>query len=311
VKKLILDVAAKYTGNEIITASAQQSSQFDVDNPSPLNPKLDPQAMALAKKGHDHYVQLCFACHGLDGKGIVSADGQRMGPTLAGSPRVLGNKEAMTRIVLHGLMGELDGKTYAGLMLPMKANDDQWIAEVLTYVRTAFGNSASVISKNDVARTRAATKDRVAPYTMAELGDLVPVSPEIMKKWTFTASDNSKNATNAVDGNPGSRWDTGGSQKAGQWFQFDMGKTWSLSQLSVECLGSANDYPRGWEVRTSNDGNTWSEPIAKGKANAAMLEIQLPKGTTARYVRIIQNESGKTGLFWSIHELTVSGAEKK
>jgi hypothetical protein len=132
-----------------------------------------------------------------------------------------------------------------------------------------------------------------------------------MKKWTFTASDNSKNATNAVDGNPGSRWDTGGSQKAGQWFQFDMGKTWSLSQLSVECLGSANDYPRGWEVRTSDDGKTWSEPIAKGKANAAMLEIPLPKGTTARYVRIIQNESGKTGLFWSIHELTVCGAEKK
>ena len=64
---------------------------------------------------------------------------------------MLGNKEAVTRIVLHGLMGELDGKTYAGLMLPMKGNDDQWLAEVLTYIRTAFGNNASAITKDDVA----------------------------------------------------------------------------------------------------------------------------------------------------------------
>ncbi|MBA3700103.1 MAG: ThuA domain-containing protein [Planctomycetes bacterium] len=311
VKKLILDVAAKHPGNEIIAASAQQSSRFDPDRPSPFNPKLDPGAMALAKKGNEHYTQLCFACHGADGKGIVSADGMRMGPTLAGSPRVLGNKEAVTRIVLHGLMGELDGKTYAGLMLPMKGNDDQWLAEVLTYVRTAFGNSASSITKDEVAKIRAATKDRQAPYTIAELGDLVPVSPEQMSKWAFAASSNSDKAKNAVDGDAGSRWDTGAGQKAGQWFQVDMGKPWSLSQIAVECNGSANDYPRGWEIRLSDDGQKWSEPIAKGEANKPVLEVAFPKGTTARYVRLIQTASGKTGLYWSIHELSVCGAEKK
>lgn len=311
VKALILTIAAKHPGNEIIAATSQQSHGFNPDNPSPLNPKLDPGAMALAKKGHDHYMQLCFACHGLDGKGIVSTDGQRMGPPLGGAPRVTGNKEAVTRIVLHGLMGELDGKTYAGLMLPMKANDDQWLAEVLTYIRTAFGNSGSSITKDEVARIRAATKDRAAPYTIAELADIVPVSPEQMSKWKLSASHNSNNVKNAIDGNPATRWDTGAGQKAGQWFQFDMGKLWSITQLTVECTNSANDYPRGWEVRISDDGQKWSEPIAKGQANKAVLEVALPKGTTTRYVRLIQNASGKTGLFWSIHELSVCGAEKR
>ncbi len=311
VKKLILDLAARHPGNEIVTASAQQSSQFDPDRPSPQNPKLDPGAMALAKKGHDHFVQLCFACHGQDGKGVTTNDGMRMGPPLARSPRVLGNKEAVTRIVLDGLLGELDGKTYAGFMLPMKANDDQWIAEVLTYVRTSFGNSASAITKDDVARVRAATKTRAAPYTIAELGDLVPVSPEVMKTWTFSASKNGDKAKNAIDGDAGSRWDTGGSQTAGQWFQFDAGKPWTFSQVTVECEGSASDYPRGWELCTSDDGTKWSEPLAKGEGTKPVLDIALPKGTTARYVRLIQTSTGKTGLFWSIHELTVCGAEKK
>jgi hypothetical protein len=79
----------------------------------------------------------------------------------------------------------------------------------------------------------------------------------------------------------------------------------------LDCSGSNNDYPRGWEVRSSDDGKTWSPPLAKGEANQAVLAIPLPSGTTTRYLRIIQNESGKTGLFWSIHELTVFGTEKK
>jgi hypothetical protein len=81
--------------------------------------------------------------------------------------------------------------------------------------------------------------------------------------------------------------------------------------MTVECNGSANDYPRGWEVRVSDDGQQWSEPIAKGEANKPVLDIAFPKGTSARHVRLIQTASGKTGLFWSIHELTVCGAEKR
>jgi mono/diheme cytochrome c family protein len=312
VKALIVSLAAKHPGNEIIAASAQQSNRFDPDRPSPFNPKLDPGAMALAKKGNEHFTQLCFACHGIDGKGIVSNDGMRMGPSLVGSPRVLGNHDAVTRIVLHGLMGELDGKTYAGLMLPMKGNDDQWIAEVLTYIRTAFGNSASAITKDDVAKIRAATKDRAAPYTMAELSAWVPASPSVMATWAITASHNGKKVSQACDGDPTTRWDTGAKQEAGQWFQIDFGKPWALTQFTAETNASPGDWPRGWELTTSDDGMKWSKPIAKGEnQKAPVIDLKLPANTVARYLRLTQTVSGKAGGFWSIHELAVCGEAKR
>jgi putative membrane-bound dehydrogenase-like protein len=310
-KQLMGEISSRYVGNEIITASTQQSMRFDPDHPAPFNAQLDAATLNLAKKGRDHFTQLCFACHGQDGKGVTTNDGMRMGPSLAGSPRVLGSKECITRIVLHGLQGEVDGKTFAGFMLPMKANDDQWIAEVITYVRTSFGNAAGAVTKDDVARIRAATADRAQPFAINELATWTAVPASVMKGWTFSASLNSDRAKAAADGDMASRWDTGAGQTAGQWFQVDMGKPMTVTQWTVDCSGSNNDYPRGWEVRTSADGKTWSEPLAKGDGKEAVLAIPLAAGTVARYLRIVQTASGKTGLFWSIHEMSVYGTEKK
>jgi mono/diheme cytochrome c family protein len=314
VKQLILDIAAKHPFNEAITATAQQSNRFDPDKPAGFNPKLDGVAMALAKQGKEHFSQLCFACHGVDGKGIVSNDGMRMGPPLAGSARVLGNKEAMTRIVLHGLLGEIDGKAYSGLMLPMKGNDDQWIAEVMTYVRTAWGNNGSTITKEDVAAIRAATKDRAAPYTMAELAPWLPVPTSVMAGWSFTASKNDKNAKRAFDGDATTRWDTGGKQEAGQWIQMDFGKPMVMSRLTIDAQASAGDWPRGWELTVSDDGTAWSKPLVKGesqKVAVTVLDLKLPAPTTTRYVRLTQTVNGATGNFWSINEVAVYAEEKK
>ena len=41
-------------------------------------------------------------------------------------------------------------------MAPMGDNDDEWIASVASYVRNAFGNSASVVTPAEVAKARAA-----------------------------------------------------------------------------------------------------------------------------------------------------------
>ena len=43
--------AAAHPGNEIITASAQQSLQFDPAQPSGIRVKIDPVGMALMQKG--------------------------------------------------------------------------------------------------------------------------------------------------------------------------------------------------------------------------------------------------------------------
>lgn len=301
----IQTAAAAHPWNEIITASAKQSLQFDPAKPSGISVKIDPVGMALMRKGSDHYAQLCFACHGPDGKGVVTSDGMHLAPPLAGSPRVLGSPDAIVRIVLHGLTGEVDGKNYPGLMVPQKANDDQWMAEVLTFIRNSFGNTAPTITPAEVAAIRASSGEH-EPYTLAELAPYLAVPRNVTSEWAFSASDKEKDIPRALDGDLKTRWSSGKPQHGGEWFQFDMRKPHLLTRMAFDALASKDDYPRKYEVRLSDDGEHWSDPVASG-TGAAMTTIDLPPKTVTRFVRITQTGSDK-GCFWSFNEMAVFGA---
>ena len=67
------------------------------------------------------------------------------------SPRVLGNKDALIALALKGLTGPVDGKNY-GVMMPLESNSDKYIAEVLSYIRTLWGNKADYVDPKDVKR---------------------------------------------------------------------------------------------------------------------------------------------------------------
>jgi mono/diheme cytochrome c family protein len=307
---LLAAVITAHLGNEIVAASAQQSLQFDAAKPGAISVKIDPVGLALLKQGRDHFAQICFACHGMDGKGVVTSDGMHLAPPLSGSPRVLGSPEALVRIVLDGLVGDVDGKQYPGLMVPQKANDDQWLAEALTYVRNSFGNHASTITPADVARIRKAAGERSTPYTIAELAPYLAIAPETMRTWSWSASNNPGEVKNLIDGDPATRWATGKPQEPGQYLQFDAGKPLRLTRLVLDAEASRNDAPHQFEVRTSLDGAKWSNPVAKGPGKP-VIEIELPPGTVARYVRITQTGPAKGGNFWSVHEISVFGAEDR
>lgn len=118
----------------------------------------------------------CITCHQEAGTGLQQAGY----PTLAGQEWVLGDQERLIKLTLHGLYGPLDimGNHYEG-QVPMMAfkgllNDDE-IAAVLTYVRNAFGNKASVIDSQKVKEVREATKDRNGFYTPQELLEKHPM----------------------------------------------------------------------------------------------------------------------------------------
>src|SRR4030095_4797034 len=198
-KPLIEATTASYLGNEIVTASVQQSLQFDPQKPGGVTVKIDPAGLALLKQGREHFTGICFACHGADGKGAVAQDGKAIAPPLAGSPRVLGSPDALVRILLNGMVGEIDGKTYPAAMIPQRANNDLWTAQVVTYIRNSFGNSAPAVTPEEVARIRKAAGER-SPYTLAELAPYLAVSRDRMSQWDFSASENSKEATRAVVG---------------------------------------------------------------------------------------------------------------
>ncbi len=97
-------------------------------------PPLNKEERALLEKGRFIYRELCTTCHGPEGRGLKGPEGKSLlAPPLPGSPRLEQNREAAIQVMLHGLIGELDGKMYGGLMAPFGAtNDDEWVASVLT-----------------------------------------------------------------------------------------------------------------------------------------------------------------------------------
>lgn len=123
-------------------------------------------------KGEEIYHRegFCVTCHQPDGLGLPASQF----PPLAKSPWVTGNEERLIKLTLHGIMGPLEllGKTYPGQvpMTPYKdmLNDEE-VASVLTFVRNAFGNEATVITPEMVKEVRESTKNKEGFYTPAEL----------------------------------------------------------------------------------------------------------------------------------------------
>ena len=115
----------------------------------------------------------CVMCHQKGGKGLAASDF----PPLYKSRWVLEDEEVLAKILLKGLIGpiKVGGHTYPG-QVPMTPYenilDDEQMANVMTYVRNAFGNRASVVSPETVARIRAAVEasGKEGYYRVEELG---------------------------------------------------------------------------------------------------------------------------------------------
>jgi mono/diheme cytochrome c family protein len=130
----------------------------------------DPTLEARKQTGQQVYSTICLACHQPTGAGIPG-----MFPPLAGSDWVAAKKpDRLIRLVLHGVVGPIsvNGKPFptpAPIMPPQSTLTDAQVADVLTYVRAAFGNGAAAVSAAEVAAVRQAEAARRAPWTEAEL----------------------------------------------------------------------------------------------------------------------------------------------
>jgi mono/diheme cytochrome c family protein/glucose/arabinose dehydrogenase len=123
----------------------------------------------LVSNGAVIFKGLCSSCHGMDGKGINNGGGSIPAPALAGNKDVNGDPNKLIRILLYGLTGPIDGKSYANTMPPLGGNDDNYIASAISYIRNDFGNKARTISPDDVKKIRLETAGRTKSYTMDEL----------------------------------------------------------------------------------------------------------------------------------------------
>jgi mono/diheme cytochrome c family protein len=105
---------------------------------------------ASMKRGKAVYNTYCVACHQTDGGGVPN-----MNPTIVKTSYVLGPKSQLINIILKGMQGvDIDGESYSNVMPSHSFLTNQQIADVLTYVRSNFGNKASGVSVVEVAAVR-------------------------------------------------------------------------------------------------------------------------------------------------------------
>jgi hypothetical protein len=123
-------------------------------------------------------------------------------------------------------------------------------------------------------------------------------------KWTVSASQLNDDAAKAIDGDIKTRWGTGRGQKPGDWFTIDLGETRTVRRLVLDAAQSGSDYPRGYKVMVSDDGETWQGPIGVGEGETKPLTVIPVLPTAGRYVRIIQTGDGENW-WWSIYEMQI------
>ncbi len=126
------------------------------------------------------------------------------------------------------------------------------------------------------------------------------------ESWTVTASgfrNNGQAPEKALDGKTNTRWTTGFFQKGDEWIRLDLGAQKSFNEIELFQANSVKDYPRGYEVYVSKDGENWGEPVAKGTGTEGQATIiRLSKKVSARYLKVKQTGTAE-GNWWSLHEL--------
>lgn len=111
--------------------------------------------------GKKVYNQYCIVCHMADGKGVAG-----LNPPLIQTEWVLGDKERLVKIILNGFSEKItvNGETYQNVMPSHAFLSDKDIADVLSYVRSSFGNTADAISTEEVVSIRAKKPGTIKNY---------------------------------------------------------------------------------------------------------------------------------------------------
>jgi len=132
----------------------------------------------LISQGERKYNQNCAACHQASGVGVAGVF-----PPLVDSRWVTGDPERTINIVLYGLQGEIEvkGETYNGVMTPFgnhpSFRNDRDIAAVVSYIRNAWGNSASYVTAEEVTAVRNREGER-GSWNGSELLEVYPLITE-------------------------------------------------------------------------------------------------------------------------------------
>jgi mono/diheme cytochrome c family protein len=142
------------SSSHMTVADLRAIAAFLKDQPAGSNPsgQAMPASDPIMQAGAAIYTDECAACHTQDGAGIA-----RLFPTLKGSPLVQSAEPtSLTHVVLEGSRAvATDAAPTAPAMPPFGWKlSDRKVADVLTYIRNAWGNHASPVTAGDVKAAR-------------------------------------------------------------------------------------------------------------------------------------------------------------
>lgn len=123
---------------------------------------VSPAPPAVRELGAKLYGDHCAGCHGDRGEGGAPANGPLVVPALAGNRMVTMEPPAnLVRAIALGGFGAVTGANPRPYGMPPFAQvmNDEQIAAVATYLRSAWGAQAAPVSAFDVARFRGGSDD--------------------------------------------------------------------------------------------------------------------------------------------------------
>lgn len=118
---------------------------------SEIKKNLPSLSAEIVHPGKAVYNKYCLTCHQSDGSGVPN-----MHPPLGPGSWVENEPEELIAIMMKGLSGkiEVNGQEYKNFMPSHAKLTDEEIADVLTYIRSSFGNNLGPVTPEMVAKIR-------------------------------------------------------------------------------------------------------------------------------------------------------------
>jgi hypothetical protein len=145
------------------------------------------------------------------------------------------------------------------------------------------------------------------PPTLSEIG-LVPMS---RADFSLRASSNVDSLSLAADGDRRTRWRS--PMRRGEWLEIEWRETSAVAALQLDISGTPLDYPRGYRVESSEDGNRWDSVAQAQEFHPPILDFLEPNDFVlsfewqphrARFLRLVQ--TGESSAHpWSVAEVLV------
>jgi len=268
-----------YTGDAYYTLNEIPKDQPGLITSVPAGLKLVAAKIGKAKEhpGRTVYRTMCMSCHSDNGFELVGPSFQGLAGT-------------MRTVIRNGKEIQVKADRAYLLKSIMKPAED--IAKGYQPIMPVF--SANMTKKQI---------DDILDYMESLEGEAIEIAPLLTNKdkWKVTASHNQAGVTYMIDDKNEPRWASGAHMKAGMWVTVELPSSTLINGFEVDAYSSKRDYPRGYELFVSEDGNNW-KMISKGEGKEALLEIKFP-AVKAKYIKMQLTKDSE--VYWSIHEMNI------